>query len=49
MGGAVLCLLLANSADNMSIPPLFQDKVTRVNLSYNSEREVLIESDAGRK
>lgn len=44
-GGGVLCLLPAN-IDNMSISPLFQDKVTRVNLSYNSKREVLIESDA---
>lgn len=44
MGGAVLCLLPAPT-DNMSISPLFQDKVRRVNLSYNSKREVLIESD----
>jgi len=44
MGGAVLCLLPANFY-NMSISPLFQDKVTRVNLSYSSKREVLSESD----
>lgn len=30
----------------MNISPSFQDKVTRVNLSYNNKREGLIESDA---
>lgn len=32
--------------DNMSISLLLRDKVTRVILSYNSKREVLIKSDA---
>lgn len=41
----MLCFFLANT-DKMSIPFLFQDNVTRVNLSYNSKRDVLIKSDA---
>lgn len=44
MGRVVFCLFRA-STENISISPLFQDKVKRVNLSYNSKREVLIKSD----